>query len=211
MKIEIWSDYVCPFCYIGKKSFEEALSAFPHKDKLDIEFKSFQLDPNTPPYTGEDYYESVGEKFGGAQKAKEMMAGITEKAKESGLDFHFDTMKNTNTFDAHRLMKFARTYNKDFALSDSLFYANFTKSEDIGDTKTLADLAHDVGLDRDKAFDVLEDKDAFASEVRKDIEEARQFQISGVPAFVFNRKYLVSGAQPVDAFTQALNKLIEEA
>lgn len=211
MKIEIWSDYVCPFCYIGKKSFEEALAKFPEKEKLDVEFKSFQLDPNTPPYFGQNYYESMAEKFGSVERSKEMMAGITEKAKESGLDFHFDEMKPANTFDAHRLIKFAREYGKDAALSESIFSAHFTHSEDISDTSVLAKLAGGVGLDKSKALDVLEDKTAYASDVKQDIEEAKQFEISGVPAFVFDRKYLLSGAQPVDSFTQALNKLIKEA
>lgn len=209
MKIEIWSDFVCPFCYMGKTAFEEALDKFPQKEELDVEYKSYQLDPNTPPYTGQDFYEGMAEKFGGVERSKEMMTGITEQAKASGLDFHFDTMKPANTFDAHRLMKFARKHNKDFALSKKIFYANFTESKDIGNSETLAGLAEDVGLDKQEALSVLEDKEAFANEVHTDIEEAKQFEITSVPSFVFNREYMISGVQSVDAFTEALNKLIE--
>ncbi len=211
MKIEIWSDYVCPFCYMGKTAFEEALDKFPRKDELDVEFKSYQLDPDTPPYTGQNFYEGMAEKFGGVEKSKEMMAGIAEQAKSSGLDFQFDTMKPANTFDAHRLMKFAREHKKDFALSEKIFYANFTESKDIGNSEVLAGLAEDVGLDKADALKVLEDKDTYAKEVALDIEEARQFEITSVPSFVFDRKYLLSGAQSVDAFTEALNKLVDEA
>lgn len=211
MKIEIWSDFVCPFCYMGKTAFEEALNKFPQKEELDIEFKSYQLDPDTPPYTGQNFYEGMAEKFGGVEKSKQMMAGIAEQAKASGLDFQFDTMKPANTFDAHRLMKFARKHNKDFALSEKIFYANFTESKDIGNSEVLAGLAESVGLDKEEALKILEDKSTFANEVAKDIEEARQFEITSVPSFVFDRKYLLSGAQSVDAFTEALNKLVDEA
>ena len=211
MKIEIWSDYVCPFCYMGKTAFEEALDKFPQKEKLDIEFKSYQLDPNTPPYTGQNFYEGMAEKFGGVEKSKQMMSGIAVQAKASGLNLQFDTMKPANTFDAHRLLKFAREHKKDFALLDKIFYAYFTESKDIGNSEVLASLSEDVGLDKAEALTVLQDKDTFAKEVHTDIKEARQFGITSVPSFVFNRKFLVSGAQSVDAFTEALNKLVNEA
>jgi len=211
MKIEIWSDYVCPFCYMGKKAFDEALSKFPEKEKIDVEFKSFQLEPDTPPYTGQDFYESMAYKFGGVEKTKKMMADVAKQAKERGLDYHFDTMKPANTFDAHRLMKFARAHDKDYDLSEKIFFANFTKSKDIGNSEVLAELAEDVGLNKTEALNILKDKDAFAQEVLVDIEEARQFEISSVPSFVFDRKYLLSGAQPVESFTQALTKLINES
>lgn len=211
MKLEIWSDYVCPFCYIGKKTLEEALEHFPEKDKLEIEFKSFQLDPNTPPYSGQNYFESMVEKFGSIERAKEMTSGVAEKAKLSGLEFNFETMKSTNTFDAHRLMKLAKKHEKDFILSEKIFYAHFTDSKDIGDMDVLADLADSVGLDNKEVHEVLQDKERFAIDVDTDIAEARQFGISSVPAFVFDRKYLVSGAQPVEAFTQALNQIAKDA
>lgn len=210
MKIEIWSDFVCPFCYIGKRKLEVALEEFRGKDRVDIEFKSYQLDPNTPKYSGEDFYESMGKKFGSAEQAKQMMSSITEQAKEVGLDFRFDTMKPTNTFDAHRVTKFARAHGKDAELSEKLLYANFTESKDVGDAKVLAELAAEVGLPKDEAFAVANDPKAYADDVRADIEEAQQIGVQGVPFFVFNRKYAISGAQPTEAFKEALEKVLTE-
>ena len=119
-------------------------------------------------------------------------------------------MKPANTYDAHRLMRFAKKHNKDFALAEEIFYANFTESKDIGSSEVLAGLAEEVGLDKQEALKVLQDKTAFADEVKTDIEEAKQFEITSVPSFVFDRKYLLAGVQSVDAYTEALNKLIEE-
>ena len=210
MKIEIWSDFVCPFCYIGKRKLEVALNEFRGKDRVEIEFKSYQLDPNSPKYSGQDFYESMGKKFGSAEQAKQMMGSITEQANEVGLDFNFDTMKPTNTFDAHRLTKFARVHGKAAELSEKLLYANFTESKDVGDAETLAELAAEVGLPKEEALAVANDPQAYAAEVRADIEEAQQIGVQGVPFFVFNRKYAISGAQPPEAFTQALEKVFAE-
>lgn len=210
MKIEIWSDFVCPFCYIGKRKLEVALNEFHGKDRVEIEFKSYQLDPSTPKYSGQDFYESMGTKFGSAEQAKQMMGSITEQAKEVGLDFHFDTMKPTNTFDAHRLTKFAKEHGKDAELAEKLLYANFTESKDVGDATTLAELAAEVGLPKDAALAVVNDPDAYADEVKADIEEAQKVGVQGVPFFVFNRKYAISGAQPPEAFKEALEKVFEE-
>lgn len=210
MKIEIWSDYVCPFCYIGKRQLEKALKQFPQKDDVDIEFKSYQLDPNTPPYTGQDFYEGMAEKFGGVEQSKQMMAGIAEQAKTVGLDFYFDTMKAANTFDAHRLAKFAKEHGKDANLSEKLLYANFTESKDIGNLETLAEIAEDAGLNKAEALATLQDKQAYAEDVQADIKEAQQFGITGVPYFIINRKYALSGAQQTETFVQALEKVFEE-
>lgn len=210
MKIEIWSDFVCPFCYIGKRKLEEALADFPHKAQVDIEFKSYQLDPHAASYSGQDFYESMAVKFGSVEQAKQMTAQITEQAKLVGLDFHFDTMKPTNTFNAHRLTKFAREHGKDADISEKLLYANFTASKDVGNIETLAEIAEEVGLNKKSALAVLQDQQAYEKEVNEDIEEAKQFGISGVPYFIFNRKYAISGAQPAEAFAQALHKVWEE-
>lgn len=210
MKIEIWSDVVCPFCYIGKRKLEEALNTFPHKNDVTIEFKAYQLDPNAAPYSGQDFYENMAAKFGSVEQAKQMTANIVDQAKSVGLDFHFDTMKPTNTFDAHRISKFAKEHGKDAAISEKLLHANFTDSKDVGNHETLADIAAEVGLDKREALKVLQDENAYRDEVNKDIAEAKQFGISGVPYFIFNRKYAISGAQPPEAFTQALEKVWEE-
>lgn len=210
MKIEIWSDFVCPFCYIGKRKLEEALATFPHKDQVEIEFKSYQLDPNTPPYSGQDFYESMGAKFGNAEQAKQMMGGIVEQAKLVGLEFNFDTMKAANTFNAHRLTKFAREHGKDAIVSEKLLYANFTESKDIGNIEVLSEIASEAGLNKEEVLAALQDKEAYAKEVKSDIEEAKQLGITGVPYFIFNRKFALSGAQQTETFVQALEKAWEE-
>lgn len=210
MKIEIWSDFVCPFCYIGKRKLEEALAEFPQKEQVQLEFKSFQLDPNAPLYTGQNFYESMAKKFGSVEQSKQMTAGITQQAKMIGLDFRFDTMKPTNTFDAHRLTKFATKRGKGAMLSEKLFYANFTDSKDIGNLETLAEIAVEVGLDKAEALTALKDPQAYKAEVDTDIKEAKQLGITSVPNFIFNRKYALSGAQPAEAFAQALAKVWEE-
>lgn len=210
MKIEIWSDIACPFCYIGKRKLEEALAGFSQKEHVDIEFKSYQLDPNAPLYSGQDFYKNMAVKFGSVEQAKQMTANITEQAKLVGLDFRFDTMKPTNTFDAHRITKYAKEHGKDALISEKLLQANFTDSKDVGDIETLAEIAEEVGLNKEEALAVLQDKQAYAKEVYADIEEAKQFGITGVPYFIFNRKYAISGAQPAETFAQALNKVWEE-
>lgn len=210
MKIEIWSDFVCPFCYIGKRKLESALNEFRGKDRVEIEFKSYQLDPGAEKYHGQDFYESMGKKFGSAAQAKQMTQSIAAQAAEVGLDFRFDTMKPTNTFDAHRMTKYAKTLGKDDVLAEKLLYANFTESKDVGNTAVLTELAIEAGLPKEEAAAVANDPDAYAGDVRTDIEEARQFGVQGVPFFVFNRKYAISGAQPKEAFLQALEKVLEE-
>lgn len=210
MKIEIWSDYTCPFCYIGKRNLEAALANFSGKDQVDVEFKSYQLDPQAEKYNGQDFYESMGAKFGGVDRAKEMTSGIANQAKAVGLEFNFDTMKPTNTFDAHRLNKFAQQHGKDKEVAEKLLRANFTDSEDVGNLETLSDIAEEAGLDKDETLTTLQDETAFRNEVNTDIQEAQNFGITGVPFFLINRKYAINGAQPVETFTQALEKVFEE-
>jgi len=210
VKIEVWSDFVCPYCYIGKRKLEAALAEFPQKNDVEIQFKSYQLDPNSPPYSGQDFYESMSKKFGSAEQAKQMMVNVADQAKMVGLNFHFDTMKPTNTFNAHRLEKFAATHGKGAEVAEKLLYANFTESKDVGNIDILANIAADTGLDKDEALAALQDDNAYADEVRADIDEAKQFGITGVPFFIFNRKYSLSGAQPKETFLQVLEKVSEE-
>lgn len=210
MKIEIWSDFACPFCYIGKTKLDEALSEFAHSHLVEVQFKSYQLDPTLSAYTGQDFFEVMGAKFGSIEKAKQMMYGIAEQAKEVGLEFNFDTMKPTNTFKAHRLAKLAKKYDKETVVTEAILYANFTESKDIGNTDVLADIGEYAGIDREEVLRVLQDKNAYEEEVNHDIIEARQLGVSGVPYFVFNRKYAVSGAQPTEAFKQVLEQVWKE-
>lgn len=210
MKIEVWSDIVCPFCYIGKRRLEEALENFSHKDQVKVEFKSYQLDPNTPAYSGESYFESLAAKFGSMEQVKQMTANITKQAELVGLDFNLENAKQANTFDAHRITKFAKAQGKDLEVSEKLLQAHFSDAEDVGDVDVLANIAVSVGLSKEDALAVLQDKEAYATEVQADIEEAQQLGITGVPYFIVNRKYAISGAQPAETFIQALEKVWEE-
>ncbi|WP_102272980.1 DsbA family oxidoreductase [Cytobacillus massiliigabonensis] len=211
MKIEVWSDYVCPFCYIGKRRLENALAQFPYKDQVEVEFKSFELDPNSPKYSGKNIHEALAAKYGmSVEQAKKTNEGIGQHAASVGLTFNFDDMKPTNTFDAHRLAKFAKASGKEAILSEKLLHAYFTESKEISDHTTLADIAEAAGLDRQDALNTLQDKNAFANDVRIDEAIAQQYGISGVPYFIINQKYAISGAQPPETFANALQKVWEE-
>lgn len=211
MKIEVWSDFVCPFCYIGKRRLEQALEQFPHKDDVEVEFKSFELDPHAPVYTEKSIYESLAEKYGmSVEQAKQNTQHVAMQAAQVGLTFHFDDMKPTNTFDAHRLAKFAKERGKEREMTEKLLYAYFTESKNVGDMDTLAGIAEEAGFDREEALAVLRDKQKYANEVRADQRLARQFGVTGVPFFVINRKYAISGAQPLETFVRALEKAWEE-
>ncbi|MBW8348881.1 DsbA family oxidoreductase [Bacillus sp. IITD106] len=211
MKIEVWSDFVCPFCYIGKRRLEEALSKFPHRDKVEVVFHSFELDPNTPKEQNKNIHEALAAKYGvSVEEAKRMNEGVGEQARSVGLTFNFEKMIPTNTFDAHRLAHYAKTEGKDAALTEVLLKAYFTDSKKLSDKDTLADLAETVGLEREKTMSVLNDDNAFADDVRYDERTAQQIGVRGVPFFVFNQKYAISGAQPPETFLGALEKVWQE-
>jgi predicted DsbA family dithiol-disulfide isomerase len=211
MKIEVWSDYVCPFCYIGKRRLELALDQFPHKDQVEVEFKSFELDPNSPKNIGQNIHEVLAQKYGmSVEKAKEANLGVGQQAASVGLTFNFDEMKPTNTFDAHRLAKFAQTQGKEAVVSERLLHAYFTESKHIGEFDTLANIAEAAGLNRQEVLNVLQDKNAYANDVRNDESLAQQYGVRGVPYFVINQKYAISGAQPTETFIGALQKVWEE-
>jgi predicted DsbA family dithiol-disulfide isomerase len=205
MKIEVWSDYVCPFCYIGKRRLEEALAQFPNNDQVEVEFKSFELDPNAPKKSDKNIHESLAQKYGmSVEQAKQANENVGKQASSVGLTYNFDNMKLTNTFDAHRLTKFAKTVGKDHELTEKILYGHFTESKYLGDYETLATIADSVGIN------VLHDKNAYANEVRIEEGIAKQYGISGVPYFVINQKYAISGAQPTETFLNALQKVWEE-
>lgn len=211
MKIEIWSDFVCPFCYIGKRRLEMALEQFPNRDQVKIEFKSFELDPNAPKYSDKHINEALAAKYGmSVEDARRTNEGLKQQAATVGLTFNFDNMKPTNTFDAHRLAKFAKTVGKEAELTEKLLAAYFTESKNVGDHETLLDIAEAAGLDRQEALNVLQDEKAFANDVRIDQAIAQQYGIRGVPFFIINQKYAISGAQPTETFVGALQKVWEE-
>lgn len=210
MKIEIWSDFVCPFCYIGKRRLENALSRFHHSDQVHVEYKSYQLDPNAKYIKGKSFYDSFAELKGiTREQAIQLNQQVADHAKLVGLSFHFDTMKYANTFDAHRVAKFAREQQKEKEFTEVVFHAYFTESKVISDHETLIELAGQVGLDQKQVTFVLE-SDQYADLVRSEINMAYQLVVRGVPFFVLNDQYAISGAQPEDYFLQALEQVWQE-
>ncbi|VEF49637.1 protein disulfide isomerase [Bacillus freudenreichii] len=211
MKIEVWSDYACPFCYIGKRRLEQALEKFPHRDQVEVNFKSFELDPNAPRDISQSIHEILASKYGmSVEEAKRMNEGMRQQAAEVGLTFNFDTLIPTNTFDAHRLTHFSKSKNKEAELTEKLLRAYFTESKHLGDREVLADIAQEAGIDREEVLEFLADETSLANEVRGDEQMAQQMGVGGVPFFVINQKYGISGAQPTETFLSALEKVWQE-
>lgn len=210
LKIEIWSDVMCPFCYIGKRKLEGALEQFPHNKNIEIEWKSFQLDPNATAQPGKDIYGYLAERYGRDRSwAVEMHQNVTDQAKAAGLDYHFDKVIMANSFDAHRLSHLAKKHHVGNQLEELIFKAYFTEGKDVSDQETLVALGREVGLDEAEIRNMLASGE-YADAVRQDIAEAQQIGVRGVPFFVMDRKYAVSGAQPVEAFLQTLEKSWED-
>ncbi|WP_102693706.1 DsbA family oxidoreductase [Rummeliibacillus pycnus] len=210
MKIEVWSDYVCPFCYIGKRELENALEKTGYKDQVEVAFKSYQLSPDAPAISEESIYENLAKKYGmSLEQAKAQTQGIKARAQEVGLAYDFEHMKPANTFKAHRLAKYAESVGKGAEMSERLMKAYFIETKEIGLTDILVDLAVEVGLERQAVEDVLND-DTFAADVLTDIQQAAQLGVRGVPFFVINNKYAISGAQPGEVFENAVRQVAEE-
>jgi predicted DsbA family dithiol-disulfide isomerase len=206
MDVEIWSDVVCPWCYIGKRRFEHALAAFDHREEVTVTWRSFQLDPSAPPTSEGDPVERLAAKYGMSRATAEAaQARVTANAATEGLDFHLDQARSGNTFDAHRLIHYAHSAGKQDALKERLMAAYFVEGAAIGEPDVLARLAVEIGLDAPGTRAVL-DGDAYADDIRHDELEARQLGITGVPFFVLDRAYGVSGAQPSDLILNALEQ-----
>ncbi len=210
MKIEIWSDIMCPFCYIGKRHLEAALGNFPN-EQFEIEWKSFQLDPTIVPQPGKNVYEYLAERKGmSVEESKQMHAGVVARAAEVGLDYHFEKAVISNSFDAHRIIQLAKAKGLGDAMEETFFKAYFTDGRDLNDANTLMELGIGVGLNALDIKDVLEDETQFTSAVKNDIAEAQQIGVGGVPFFVFDRKYAVSGAQPIEHFEQTIQEVLNQ-
>ena len=210
MKVEIWSDVMCPFCYIGKRRFENALQNFEHGKDVEVEWKSFQLNPNMktdPTVSINQYLADI--KGWDLDQAKSMNDHVTGMAAEVGLTYDFDKAIVANSFNAHRLSHLAKEHGLGEAVEEALFKAYFTEGKNIDDTDTLIELGIPIGLNADELKQTL-NSNAFADDVKHDITEAQQLGIQGVPFFVFNNKYGVSGAQAVPVFTQTLEKSFAE-
>ena len=209
MLVEIWSDVVCPWCFIGKRRFEQALAAFPHAAEVEVVYRSFELDPAAPAEATETVVEALGRKYGGGPAAgRRMVDQITGVAGQLGLRFDFAHAPHTATADAHRLLHLALAEGGpelQARLNEALLEAFFGRSESMADHEVLSSAAVGVGLDRQRAREVLRG-DAYADAVRSDLDQARAFGISGVPFFVVDRTYAVSGAQAPEVFASLLER-----
>lgn len=201
MRVEIWADVVCPWCYIGTARFDKALAGFEHADQVEVVHRSFELDPSRPPAQVEPLRKMLADKFG--PQASAMEERVASLALEEGLGYRGDRQIG-GTLDAHRLSQLARAHGLQHELLTALYEANFARAESIFDPENLVEIAATAGLDRDEARRVLADQSAYLDEVRADEREARQLGANGVPFFVLDRRYGVSGAQPVEALGEAL-------
>lgn len=210
LKVDIWSDIACPWCYIGKRKFETGLANFAGKDNVEVEYHSFELSPDTPTDFEGSAADFLVEKKGMPKaQVDQMLEQVTQVAASVGLDFQFGHLKQTKTLKAHELLHFAKEHGKQIELKERLLKAYFMEGKHVGDEAELAALAGEVGLDPVASAEALT-QGTFASAVQADIDQANAYGISGVPFFVFNNKYGVSGAQDPLAFTQVLTEAYAE-
>jgi predicted DsbA family dithiol-disulfide isomerase len=206
MQIEVWSDVICPWCYIGKRRFEQALAQFEQRGQIKIVWRSFELDPNAPQQYPGTLDEMLSKKYGvSPQQAAAMNARATGLAHEVGLEYRLSGARPGNTFDAHRLLHFATERELGDRATERVMQAYFSESLPAGDRHALARLAPDFGIPEAEALAMLE-SDAYSGAVRADEERAASFGITGVPFFVFDEKSGISGAQPVEVFADALRQ-----
>lgn len=207
MKVEIWSDVVCPWCYVGKRNLEAALAEFPHADQVEIEWRSFELDPTTPARVELSMDEVLERKYGmSPEQASTANAQMTTLAASVGLDYHLDRVQIGNTFDAHRLLHLAAASGVGGALKERLLRAYFTEGRSVSDHGSLAELAAEVGLDPARVSEVLASDD-YAADVRADEARAVELGSTGVPFFVLDGRFAVPGAQPPDVLLRLLQRV----
>ncbi len=207
MQIEIWSDVICPWCYIGKRRFEAALARSANRENINVIWRSFELDQNAPRQQPGKVNELISHKYNiSLREADEMIARVTAHAREAGLEYHLDKARRGNSFDAHRLLHFAAEKQVGDQAIESVMHAYFSESLPVGDRAALAKLAPGFGIPESEALAMLE-SDRYADAVRADESRAADFGISGVPFFVFDGKSGISGAQPVEVFVEALQQM----
>jgi protein disulfide-isomerase len=212
MKVEVWSDIMCPFCYIGKRHYEAAIQQFADSNRIEIEWKSFQLDPSIPknPENKNNVYKYLADRKGMSEaQSRKMHDNVVEMAKQAGLNYNFDKAVIANSFDAHKMIQLAKTKGLGDEAEERLFRAYFIEGMDFGDAATLVKIGQEIGLQANDIEAALVSEE-LAKKVNADVAEAAQLGIQGVPFFVFNRKYAVSGAQPTEAFLQTLEKSFAE-
>ncbi|BAV09773.1 Predicted dithiol-disulfide isomerase, DsbA family [Filimonas lacunae] len=210
MKVEIWSDVACPFCYIGKRRFEEALEQFPHKDQLQVEWRSFQLNPDLKDGVYKNLEEYLSKTKGWpVEQVRQIQERVTSMAADAGLHFNMENTVLANTYRAHCLIQMAKAAGKGDEMEEILFRAYFIDGKNVSEKATLTELGVEAGLDRAAVSEMLE-KYTYASQVQLDVMEAKALGVNGVPFFVMNRRYAVSGAQESEAFLQILEKSFAE-
>jgi predicted DsbA family dithiol-disulfide isomerase len=206
MKIEIWSDVACPWCYIGKRRFETALAAFPHRDSVEVQWRSYQLDPTLPEHYDGTELDYLSTRKGLAPgQVTQMFEHVAAQAKGEGLNYRFDAVVVANSFTAHRLIHLAAAHGQQDAAKERLLSDHFEHGKDIGNQEYLTALGLDLGLDASELAELFS-TDTYADAVRNDIAEARALGLSGVPFFVIDRKFGLSGAQPAETFSAALEQ-----
>jgi predicted DsbA family dithiol-disulfide isomerase len=207
VEVEIWSDPVCPWCYIGKRRFETAVAELADEIDVHVVFKPFQLDRTASPGTAGPVLDAYAKKFGGPQRAQEIIDHVTAVAADSGIQFRMDRALRANTLLAHRLLWFAQATDNQVALKERLLQAYFIDGLDIGDPEVLATCAADAGLDHDRVLAFLDSDDGIA-EVRNELRTAAEMEITAVPTFVFDGRWMVPGAQEPDTFAQVLRRVV---
>ncbi|WP_052380332.1 DsbA family oxidoreductase [Paenibacillus camerounensis] len=209
--IDIWTDFVCEYCYIGRRELEKALVSTGIKDQVKINYRAFQLMPDAPTTPTQTMLEAFSQHLGQPiAKVLEMISGPIERGKSLGIDFNFDNLLSQSTLKAHRVAKYAQEMGKADLLQDRLFYSIFTENKFLPDTEQLVEIAKQVGLDEEAVRKIANDETAYLSEVQKDKLEASRIGVTGVPFYVFNNKYAMSGAQPQEVYVEVFEKLKEE-
>ncbi|MFI2782035.1 DsbA family oxidoreductase [Streptomyces sp. ALB3] len=207
MRVEIWSDIACPWCYVGKARFEKALAGFAHRDGVEVVHRSFELDPGRAKGDIEQVVDMLAQKYGRTvEEARGMEANVAANAQAEGLGYRTEGRDHGSTFDIHRLLHLAKARGRQDELLTLVYRANFAEERSVFDDAVLAGLAVEAGLDGDEARAVLSDPGAYAEDVRADEREAAELGADAVPFFVFDRRYGISGGQPAEVFTQALEQ-----
>ncbi|MFB6814268.1 DsbA family oxidoreductase [Streptomyces sp. NPDC056347] len=207
MRVEIWSDIACPWCYIGKARFEKGLAGFAHRDQVEVVHRSFELDPGRAKGDTAQVIDMLAEKYGRTpEEARGMEENVAANARAEGLGYLTEGRDHGNTFDIHRLLHLARARGRQDVLLDLAYRANFAEERSVYDDEVLVELAVEAGLDGAEARAVLADPEAYAAEVRADEREASELGANAVPFFVLDRRYGISGGQPAEVFAQALEQ-----
>ncbi|MEW1688155.1 DsbA family oxidoreductase [Streptomyces sp. NPDC091265] len=207
MRVEIWSDIACPWCYIGKARFEQGLAGFAHRDEVEVVHRSFELDPGRAKGDTVQVIDMLAQKYGRTpEEARSMEANVAANAQAEGLGYRTEGRDHGSTFDIHRLLHLAKARGRQDELLGLAYRANFAEERSVFDTDVLVALAVEAGLDADEARAVLADPQAYAAEVRADEQEASELGANAVPFFVLDRRYGISGGQPAEVFAQALEQ-----